>query len=74
MNTQEVNELSIHISMNLLVFLAEKGLLRHNQIYDTITEMDSNTVTKEYTNEFKAMIMGAAVVIKNTLTDKYEID
>lgn len=75
MNTQEINELSINIAVNLLTFLAEKGVLRHNQIHDIITDMDTNTTSKEYTREFAAMIMGAAPIIRDILTNNdYDVD
>lgn len=68
---KELNTFSIILAANILDFLASHGLLRHNEVYDIVHDMDTNELNKVPTKEHIAMIDGLTKFIRNEF-ENYE--
>lgn len=72
-NEKQKKELSVLIGTKIIEFLSQHGLLKHNQLYDSFHDMDTNEVTHEPTIETIAMIDGVSKQIYTVFSDYGEI-
>lgn len=59
--------INVQIATKVIIFMAEHGLLRHNQLYDVYHDMDTDKTYKTFTIETIAMIDGISQVVGQTI-------
>lgn len=60
-------KITVIIATDVIIFLAQHGLLRHNQIYDTFYDMDTNKSSSGFTIETIAMIDGVSKIVNESI-------
>lgn len=67
MSLIENEELATTIALYVLEFMANHNLLKHNQVIDKITDMETGQTITQPTVEFTAMVDGVSRVICKVL-------
>lgn len=67
MEEKKAKDLAITIASNIILFMSNYGLLKHNQLYDVYHDMDSGKTEQVLTKESTAMIAGISEKIYTIL-------